>query len=349
MSETVDHSEEELRVFIKSFAEILKVSKDSLYAETVEDNNVKAQDLTAESIKLIQLIYAHTTKIGIAFRPPVSINAAYAQIKEISQYFFLLVSLVPLFQEDPKFSKFFVSELKVQVSKLISTYTNFLKELGELNFTEKADASTSNSVDHRLVSIGITWDMCDGLKKLILGGNLELLKENLKQSIALVDDAFEEFGEWIELPEKCDDTDPFGFNGAEEDDDDDDASENGDDKDDSEHIDPQLLSMAKKWHSKVKLIKLLLSSLSKSLPTDESGIKGADLEKFNQEQDHLIGLVDDLVSSFFTWSPIGDVQSYADEIVEQCKNLIEMVKMLNKGDDSKIKWLKIWLERFVEN
>lgn len=338
-----NHTETELRSLMASFSEVLQVSKDSIFSDQSTSNDFKVQDLKDETLKLVKLIYAHTTKIGIAFRPPVSIDAAYSQLKDISKYFVLLISIVSLYEHDRNFSKFFVSEVKAQIVKLITVYINFLRELNGLNFSEKQNIQ-AECVDGRLVNIGITWDICDALQRLINGGNLELLKKNIKESIALVEDVHKEFGEWIESPEKVDDSDPFGFNDKDEEED-----EEEDDEEDDETLDPEALLLAKRWLGKVKLIKLLLGSLSKSLPSDESGINGKDLDVFNQEQYKLIEHVDDLVAGFFVWSSLYELESTSKKISKQSEHLIELVNELNKGDENKVKWLKIWLERFLDN
>ncbi|KAH3671203.1 hypothetical protein WICMUC_004720 [Wickerhamomyces mucosus] len=333
-----ERNEEELRSLLTSFSEGLSLYQQVLAAKNLSEiKSPKVDNLKDETIKILKLIYAHTTKIGIAFRPPVAVNAAYSQVKEVSQFFLLLISTMSLYEQDSSYSNFYTTELIEQVRKLVSTYISFLAELQKLEFDEKK-GENEETVDSRLVSIGIIWDQCTTTEVLVTEGNLGLLKKNIKQSIKIIEDALDEFGEWLEDPQKYDEADPFGLGDV--------ASEDEGSQKEEEEVDPSLVLLGKRWKEKLKLVKLLLSSLIKSLPDNEERIEGKDLDIFDKEQKYLIEQVDELVAGFFLNLSLYEVEKIARIIEKQSGHLIDLVTNLNENDEKKVKWLNIWMERF---
>ncbi|CDR47987.1 CYFA0S41e00122g1_1 [Cyberlindnera fabianii] len=341
---STEHTEEDLRALIQSFKEGL-----TLYSSTLTStplSQLKTQTITdadQELIKVSKILSAHATKIGIAFRPPVSINASYEQIKETSQKMLLIVGATSQFENEVEWSLLFQKEVISTVQDVISSYIAFLDELEALDFKEKKEtAEQKEGVDGRLVSVGKVWDSCKTLQALMEKGKLGLLKDNIKMNMQIIDDALDEFTEWIENPEVMNDFDPFGLGDAN----DDDKADSEEEEEKSTEIDSKTLELAKVWTDKIKMLKLLMSSLSKSLPASKDA-KGSDVDEFNKEQDQLVAQVDDLVAAFFMNSGMPEIKTQITGIQKKSELLITLVRKLNKDDDKKTKWLDLWQEKFI--
>lgn len=320
------YSEEDLRKLIASFHEGLELYNKTL-SESLEDvRNEPLENPNSELSKLAQLLYAHATKIGIAFRPPVSINASYEQLRETSSKLLLIVGLVAQF-EPRAWSQLYHDEVVSQVREVISAFITLLDELEQLDFK---DDSSENS-EGRLISVGKVWDSCKSLEELMSLGNIGLLSKQIKLSIGIVEDASSELSEWLLDPYV--ETDILIGQDKE-----------GEDDDDDDEVSHDTLEFANQWITKVKMLKLLLSSLAKSLPTKVAD--GSLLDRFNKEQKSLSANVDDLVCDIFLNQDKEQLDQNAQRVQDQSKLLIKLVRDLNKGDDKKTMWLDLWLEKF---
>lgn len=320
------YSEEDLRKLIASFREGLELYNKTL-SESLEDlRNEPLENPHRELSKLAQLLYAHATKIGIAFRPPVSINASYEQLRETSSKLLLIVGLVAQF-EPRAWSQLYHDEVVSQVREVISAFITLLDELEQLDFK---DDSSENS-EGRLISVGKVWDSCKSLEELMSLGNIGLLSKQIKLSIGIVEDASSELSEWLLDPYV--ETDILIGQDKE-----------GEDDDDDDEVSHDTLEFANQWITKVKMLKLLLSSLAKSLPTKVAD--GSLLDQFNKEQKSLSANVDDLVCDIFLNQDKEQLDQNAQRVQDQSKLLIKLVRDLNKGDDKKTMWLDLWLEKF---
>lgn len=339
-----DYSESDVRGFISSFREGLQLYLTTLNSKSalpkLKSSNV--ENPPQELIKISKLLFAHATKLGIVFKPKVSTNAAYKQLKETSSVFLLLISLIGQFTPE-KYSLLFQTQLVESIKKLISSYILFLNEVEDIDFNKEIEESEKSDVksEGRLVSVGMIWDNCKELENLVNGGKLALLNKRLKQSIGLIEDAIEEFGEWLEDPTIVDDEDPFGIE----------SDFSGDDEDKDEEkpeIDPQALELAEIWNNKVKLIKLLISSLNKSLPNDDKKITGPEADDFNKQQNGLVEQIDDLFSTFFMNGSLYELKQITKNLEKQCLAIIEFVKKLSEGDEKKTRWLTAWQDKFIQ-
>jgi len=346
-----EYTESDLRGLISSFREGLQLYLTTLSSKTeiTKIKSSKVEEPTKELVKISQLLFAHGTKLGIVFKPKVSINAAYKQMKETSSVFLLLISLIGQIKPE-EYSTIFQVEVIESIKKVILSFVGFLNEVEGLDFNEEPDSNDTRT-EGRLVSVGIIWDNCKTFEKLINEGKLGLLNRRLKDSINLIEDGISEFSEWIEDPTVVDDEDPFGLEnefsdeekfGNDDDDNDDDKNK------EVPEIDPQTLIFAETWVNKVKLVKLLVSSLSKSLPSDNSQISGEEVDDFNKQQNGIVEQIDDLLSTFFMNGSLFELKMMAKNIEKQCSEIIEFVKKINKGDEKKTKWLTIWHDRFSQ-
>ena len=118
--------------------------------------------------------------------------------------------------------------------------------------------------------------------------------KKIKQSIILIEDGLDEFEEWAENPDDFDmDDDPFGFSDDESEEEDAPPTneipekENGN-KEGKEN----LIEFSQLWLSKIKLIKLLLTSVTRSLPSVTSGDI---INNINDVQRLLVNKIDTLI------------------------------------------------------
>lgn len=341
-SKEENYTESDLRGLISSFREGLELYQTTLSSadaiSKVKSSNVEEPD--QELLKISKLLFAHATKLGIVFKPQVSTNAAYKQMKETSAVFLLLISLIGQIKPDV-YSEIFYIEVIETIKKIISSHILFLNEVEELDFNKPAgEDDDTKTTEGRLVSVGMIWDNCKALDELVKGGKLGLLNKKLKESIGLIDDAISEFSEWVEDPTVVDDEDPFGL--------DSDFSDDEKEEKETPEIDPQTLEFAQKWLSKVKLVKLLISSLSKSLPSNNSQISGKETDEVNSQQNGIIEQVDELLSTFFMNGSLFELKALSRTIEKQCLDIIEFVKGLNKQDEKKTQWLTIWSDKFIQ-
>lgn len=324
--------------------------------------------------KLFKLIHAHSTKLGILFKPVIDDNkknVILEEIKETNKVFILLTSACAQLQTETiknnTFSFVFSSELNQSVLSLYEIYTRFIDELGEsLDVTEFEDGDT----DNRLICVGQIWESCDGLAKLIKSGQSGVLKRKIKETTVLITDACEELEEWTENPDADGLDDPFKFNDDE--DDEDEESEDEDSKipskvnddnneaegDGDDEIDEELkkvVEYGKKWVYKIKLIKLLLSSLDKSIPSEKTSKDkkhqseyAKAIDSLDKSRMKLSEYTDDVVCTIIEDNDTSIADEFGDKLKKETDGIIKKVRILNTNDEKKTKWLDNWSVKFKE-
>lgn len=304
--------------------------------------------------KLVTLIKAYTTKIGIAFELKnlkKGYKPGYDSLKEMAEKLVLLVSVVC--QLDPKIiSEIFYREILETVTLLLDSVTPFQCELSSLANNldpelSKGSEGSSLQTDERLVSVGRVWANCDQLIKLIDEGKLGLLSRKIKQSILLIDDGLDEFSLWIEDPGSFNnDSDPFDLN-----DEDSDAAtppsyldEEKSLSEDEGSLNEEVKRFASLWLKKINLIKLLLSSTTKSLPIMTSG---ENINQVYEIQKKLVTLIDKLIVDLMLDAVLDEeVEKITLDIDEYCSRLAKIVKDTNEKSPNKIKWCEAWLTKY---
>ena len=184
------------------------------------------------------------------------------QVVDLMNVMFYLLSLVPLFH-DASFADYFTTKFDNEVISLILSVHKLSDELIEIielgSGSESNDYETKEDApaDERLISIGMIWSQCDNLHILSSQGNMGLLSEHISSSIKLLQDSIEEINEWLQDPVIS--ADPFGINDS--------YSDEGNEPDnyDEEEAPESMINFVQTLLQKSKLLKLLLSSLSKSI------------------------------------------------------------------------------------
>lgn len=355
----------------KTLSEIIKAFQDALEFWSL---NCSERDLSAippaktdeplnELVKIVKLIKAHTTKVGIIFEPSKlrkQCEAAEKTVTEMSKSFVLFMSA--LAQVSPaKVSQIFYNEILSKSHNLTASAIAFAKELSVLEEDARKEqtdkeaaekdgvADSSKQVDQRLVSVGKLWTNCDELVKLVEAGNLKFLERQTKMHLSLIEDGLDEFSEWAENPEEIDDEDPFGLDDSYSDEEDKVPSLEEDESDAEEgslEKREHLIAYCKSWLQKFKLVKLLFFSINKSLPTIPTG---SDIDEIYKIEAQIYKEVDSLIVELMLNQIVDDeVNEHAVAIDKRCFRILSILKKANKNNDTKTKWCGSWLAKYNE-
>ncbi|SCU85730.1 LANO_0C05138g1_1 [Lachancea nothofagi CBS 11611] len=328
-------------------------SKDELHALQPK-TKLKDSNPTTELQKLSQIIKAHTTKIGIISQPQkfnANITAALRELQHFSNSVFFLFSLLPLFYQG-KFTNYFNELLDSCILGLLNGINGFCDEIDQLLDAAPTDDSSVNAAaesedphsNTRLISVGKIWSSCDSLDELATTGNLGILNKKILVSAKLVGDTLAELEEWLVDPHVESD-DPFGI-GSESDN----ESDNESGSETGEKASPEMIKFVEEWQTKLKMIRLLLLSFSKSIASNDYKNKEPmveQLDKLNNLHAIIVEKVDELISTVFMLGL--DFDSQDEEIVDlssqlntSVRQMVQIIKTLTKGDDKKGKWIEVW-------
>lgn len=287
-----------------------------------------------ELLKLVKLIKAHVTKVGIIFKPETLAkqeSTAYNTLEKLSESLILLVSVISQLQAN-QISKLFYNEIVHQTTQLIESNHELAIELTYI-YDEKEDSA-------RLLSVGKIWSNCDSLTELINNGALNLLTSKIKQSIGLIDDGFDEFVEWVKNP--VDINDPFGFSDDEGDEEEGDKFDDGEKSNDEEEDSAELKAYAEKWLKKIELDRLLLASFKKSLPKSTSG---AQIDEIDFLQRKISNLIDKLIVDLMLNREITkETESISKDISTYSIKLAKLAESIHT--DKRSTWYSTWITKF---
>lgn len=305
------------------------------------------QEPQQELLKVSTLIHSHVTKIGIVFKPVIketTYNACSEEITTLIKTVSLLASLMRQFQKsEDKYSKLYVFEL-LQQFKMLAQCINAL--LGEL--IHVLDLTDDNESGERLVDVGRIWECCDVMKQLSSSGSSGVLNSKLVESNKLVIDGIDELEEWIKNPHMEEENDPFDFSDVE-----DDAAtldKSDDQQSDKLEVDLNLIEFSKKWLMKIRLIKLLMSTLNKSIPGPTISTKfGTTIDLLNERRLKLNEYIDELIGSIIWDSDLDAANDATTELIKCVNSVIQLVSKLNDNNENKTKWLLTWKSKFLED
>ncbi|KAJ8140930.1 hypothetical protein OY671_005888 [Metschnikowia pulcherrima] len=315
-----------------------------------------------ELVKIIKLIKAHTTKVGIIYEPSKlskSGDASVTTVSDLSRSFVVFMSA--LAQISPKeTSNLFYDEIKSTALNLVQSATSFSKELKTLyeevsreKDSQNNDKDPKSEVDSRLVSVGKIWNICDEFIKLVEGGKLKVLEKKTRMHLSLIEDGLDEFAEWAENPEDMDDDDPFGLDDEFSDEEEDDGEKPPVSDDENEEVTKQisedrqeLVQYSKLWLQKFKLVKLLFLSINKSLTSVTSG---ESIDSIFSTEAVIAREIDTLIVELMLNQTLDDVvEKHASAIDKACFNIIAILRDLNKKSNTKVKWCTSWEAKYKE-
>ncbi|QEU60123.1 hypothetical protein KDRO_C06510 [Kluyveromyces lactis] len=310
--------------------------------------------LLEELGKLSKLIKSNATKLGIISTPDKISNnedAFKTQMVELMNVVFYLLSLVPLFH-DSHFADYFINKLDNEIVSLVQSIHKLSDELVEIVNSDAEDFEDPNIAEdeelakflkERLISIGMLWSQCDHLELLSNQGNLGLLTEYLSSSVKLLQDSIEELEEWLEDP--VINSDPFGMNDKFSDEEGTDL-----DEEEEEEASESMIEFVRLLSQKSRLLKLLLSSLSKSITIKKDTVTtAAYLSELNQLHNSILSNSDTLISSTLMnveYEVDPEVETSALAINNDVKKVIKIITQLNASDKSKLKWIQVWSNKW---
>lgn len=351
----------------KNPEEILKPFKEALIFWTAQLTDrthdfkssvpaAKVDNPLVELTKLLDLIRAQSTKVGIVYEPATlrkQSDAAHNTASDLSRTFVLYMSALSQ-ACTLKMSNLFIQEIVSASAELVITTLQFVDEISKLykesqQVEEVEEPKTKNEVNPRLVSVGKLWSLCDSTKSLIQGGEVKLLEAKTRLHLSLIEDGLEDFAEWAENPEEVDDEDPFGLNDEFSDDEDaesdvpDTGSVNLDKESESTK---ELISYSKVWLQKLKLVKLLLLSIKKSVPTI---MQGSDVDSIFRTEGVVSREIDMLIVELMMNRVVDHkVFEHAGKIDSACYHIISLLRAANKSQESKVKWSVSWEAKYKE-
>ncbi|KAI5957251.1 hypothetical protein KGF54_000179 [Candida jiufengensis] len=321
----------DLKSLIQSFQDATQYWVNNLNNEDI--TKLKASKVSKpldELLKLVKLVKAHTTKVGIIFKPDTlekQEQPAYNTLEKLSESLVFTTSVVSQLHSEQQISKIFYQEILSQVRLLIESNVELANELMTI-YQEKTD-------EGRLVSVGKIWSNCDSLVTLLENGPLALLTNKIKLSVTLIEDGFDEFSEWAKNPEDMDDA--FGFS----DEDDEEDAENEEELDEQQLN--KLIEFAKKWVKKIELVKLLISSFKKSLPKTTTS---SQVDEIYDLQKNLTNLIDKfIVELMLNREETREIELIKNDITKNSIKLAKLAESIHK-DDKKSSWYSTWITKY---
>lgn len=309
---------------------------------------IKDSTPSKELVKLSQLIKSHTTKIGIVLKPETfteqNYTATFTELKGFTDYVFYYFSLLPLFYKSQEYPEFMLKKLDNATFELLNGMEVLCNEL-DRKFKQ------NDSDEDRLLSIGMLWTSCDTLEEIGLKGKFGLLADSIRDSNGLVEDVLNEIDDFLK--------DPSLENGFMLDDEYD-SEEKGEEKvgkiieDDQETLE-KLINFTKAWKTKLKLIKLLLSSFISTISSNDYksiNKKGSVLDELQSLHLLITKNIDELIGDIFMADSTFDPEDYTEQIETLDKSLrkiISVMRQLNNDDIKKSKWVNVWEAKYFEN
>ncbi|SCV00614.1 LAMI_0G06216g1_1 [Lachancea mirantina] len=306
-------------------------------------------DPSDELEKLAKMIKAHATKVGIVCNPgkfDTNVSVALKEFQLFSNAIFYLLSLTSLFYQG-KHADYLVDDLDASILGLLNGVQDLCTDVTSLLDGKGLGSTTPTEADTRLTGVGKIWSTCDNLEQIAIKGNFGLLNGRISVSLKLINDSLSEVDEWLMEPELCEE-DPFGL------------CDESDDELAAEKVEEQtevpqgMIDFVQIWQKRLKLIKLLLSSFSKSISSNDYKNKQSDaskLSKLNVLHKSVVEQIDELISTVFMSGSSFDaedeeIKEITDNLVTSLKRIVNIIKVLNKNDEKRGKWVEVWETNF---
>lgn len=311
---TVEDLEKKLKVRI---AEI-----DGLYDSLFRPILPSEQEQVVDSLKAIgdisSLCHAHTTKIGIAFRPPVSAEAAEKTLDEWMKLPVVFIAAYASFlmAKNGDKSDIFVTQIRSRIRDLFDCYKALL---AEMVVALNADADVKQTSNAGLQAIGQIWAKCDELKKISAGDITDMAADVLETYIAFAQDALEELkGE----------------------------AEEGEEEGEADDKDKNKKEQSSAPISCVTLLIILWKAIVKRRCKDQA-MKGdeAMLKETLAISNDISSMVDDLACEISDDAESEEVSNLTNELADRIMDLADAVQG-EELDDQFTKWIKLYKENY---
>lgn len=210
------------------------------------DTTLPAPKSSVQAIIDVALLSkAHTTKVGIAFKPPISVDAASKTLADSAALIPALVGAFVAINDDSekanKVGTLVLGEVGNRVLDFLSAQKKLLTELRLLTIStaldpvpESGETETDElkEVGDRLASVGQAWKACDALVAIPTLRSAKLLEEKIQQFSSMMEDVISDLEEYVEngAQEGFDDLLAEWDSDDDNDDDDDDEEEDKEEK-----------------------------------------------------------------------------------------------------------------------
>lgn len=247
-----------------------------------------------------KLIKAHTTKTGIAFKPPITRDAAVQCIEELNKMVPNLAAIV-VGMSDEVDGALVVKEFESHVRDMYATIKAYAEQLKEAVKSEddllmgnRAPTSKCLTNGETLVMVGEVWQMCDTLVECAAQGSSGILKKKIQEFEQIIEDGQEDLESWIEEDGASSDS-FFSFG-----DEDDDSSNSYDGSSGPTKADKEFIASGTEWHQRLKKLGLLIRTIGKQRCGSMSAKQH---DKLYESLRKLSAAVDDLIAVFLENNP----------------------------------------------
>lgn len=153
-------------------------------------------------IDVAALSKAHTTKVGIAFKLPISVGAASKTLADSSALIPAIVGAFVAINDDKqkaeKVGILLLDEVKNQVLDFLSAHKGLCTELISLSEHPEKDADKNSEESGRLVSVGRVWKACDQVMAISQLRSSKILAIKVEQFAEMLQDALDDLEDFIE-------------------------------------------------------------------------------------------------------------------------------------------------------
>lgn len=293
---------------------------DGLYDSLFRPILPSEQEQVVNSLKAIgdisSLCHAHTTKIGIAFRPPVTAEAAEKTLDEWMKLPVVFIAAYASFlgSKNGDKSDIFVTQIRSRIRDLFDCYKALL---AEMLVALKADADVKHTSNAGLQAIGQIWAKCDELKKISSGDITDMAADVLGTYIAYAQDALDEL--------KGEESENDGEN----------------DKEQQEKEQNASTTIAC-----ISLLILLWKAIVKRRCKD-SALKGSEemLKEILDVSNAVSSLVDDLACEISDGAESENISDMTKELTDKIMEIADVAQGDNQ-DDQFAKWVKLFKENY---
>jgi hypothetical protein len=308
-----------LETKLASFKEALEHVANSLSHGPALPKNEDPQNLS-DSLGALgdigSLWKAHTTKLGIAFKPPIATAAAETCLHDIAKLVPLAAGVV-LSMNEAKDGKLASTEASERTRALFASQLNLVEELRSVVVRQRLRSTTgqlpeSRSSGSTLTCIGKVWQNCDALTDLKSAGVGGILRKRIADFSGMLDDAVEDLDGWLNGDPILD---AFG------------------DEMDGGGREGETKELAETWHKKLGRLKILYTTIAKRR-TSSSDVDY--MEQISKYLYDLSSLTDDLACEFMEGNDAASVKKTADDINTRVRLLIAHVK---PGGDRFTEWV----------
>jgi hypothetical protein len=305
--------------------ELVLTSKSLLQSSALPTPSSEPSHSTLNALsKLASLIHSHTVRIALTCGPTASSpTATLGCIKDLHE------PILPIISEyqnlsSAEYPEFFVTSIRRNIVSLLDTLSAFVCEVVEI-------ACGNATVDsrERLQYSGMMLEVCDRIQQVCKSGPISLLRDKLRETEEMLNDALEELDQIIEPKEEVEDgwdNDPIQYSSEQK-------------------------TFALRTKTKLRLLSLLYKAILKRRISNDVLYDASLRNKVETVQGclgALAGVVDDLVAGISAQEePINLELSMVQTIDEARKLAITMKLPLDNTPDGRETWFDTWLAKIV--